>query len=135
MRLPPDEIERRRQASIEALKRQDQEAFNRWYQELCDRMRWASGPCCAGCDHWQSEMALIGFCTAGEIISGEDVLRSMGISFSSYTPPPGYPQTKADHKCGLFKDDFDWATMPPEYLTRIGAPKHFTADQEDTPNG
>jgi len=54
-------------------------------------------------------------------VSGEDVLRSMGITFSSYTPPPGFPFSSATFHCGKFRDGFDWSVLDTEYLTRIGA--------------
>lgn len=47
-----------------------------------------------------------------------------GGGFSSYTPPPGYPYRAADHWCSLFKDDFDWSALEPEYLRSVGAMKH-----------
>lgn len=111
-RLTAAEIERRRRASVDALRSRDREAF--------DRLYWTQGQCCAGCDHWHSAHRLTGTCAAAGIVSGEDVLRSMGIAFSSYIPPPGFPWTKADFHCGLFRDDFDWSSLDADYLTRIG---------------
>ena len=118
--LPPDEVERRRKQSVAALKQREREDFARWYQEKCDRDYWTRGPCCAGCDHWKSDMGNIGHCTAAGIVSGDQVMRSMGISFCSYTPPPGFPLTQGDFHCGLFKDEFDWSSLPAEYLRKIG---------------
>lgn len=118
-----DEIERRRQDSMRALERMDRDAFDAWYQERCDEMYWTRGQCCAGCDHWQSDQGRSGNCSAAGIVSGVDVLRSMGVTFSSYMPPPGFPFTRDDFHCGLFRDDFDWSTLDDEYLTRIGAMK------------
>ena len=121
----PKEIERRRLASVDSMKARDREAFDKWYQEKCDRMYWAQGQCCAGCDHWQSDMGLTGRCRSGGILSGHDVMMSItGGGFSSYTPPPGYPYRDADHWCSLFKDDFDWSSLEPEYLRSVGALKH-----------
>lgn len=125
-RLPPDEIERRRQASIKALDARDRAAFDRQYQEWCDTEYWRRGPCCAGCDHWRSDGGKSGECTAAGIVSGADVLRSMGISFSSYMPAPGHPYTQHHHHCGKFRDAFDWSTLDELYLTRIGAMKNGT---------
>lgn len=121
MILPPEEIERRRLASVEAMRRRDREEFAARYQEHCDRTYWTRGQCCAGCDHWQSEMGNTGRCAGAGIFSGEDVARSLDWEWSSYTPEPGFPFTSADHHCGLFRDDFDWETLPAEYLERIGA--------------
>lgn len=118
-----EEIERRRVVSVQAIKEREQADFNRKYQEHCDRLYWTRGQCCAGCDHWQSDMALTGRCAANGIVSGADVLHSMGVTFSSYTPPPGFPFTGAEHHCGLFKDDFDWSKLGDAYLSRIGAMK------------
>lgn len=51
-------------------------------------------------------------------------MRSLGCTFSSYTPPPGHPYTMADYVCGLFRDEFDWSSLDREYLERIGAMKN-----------
>ena len=59
-RLPPEEIERRRKLSVEAYKNVQASEFDKWYQEKCDTLYWRNGPCCAGCDHWQSEGGLTG---------------------------------------------------------------------------
>jgi hypothetical protein len=122
-RFLPEEVERRRQASVQALKERDRANFDKWYQEQCDREYWTKGPCCAGCDHWSSNGGWSGTCAAAGIVSGENVLRSMGISFFSYTPPPGLPFTYADFHCGKFQDDFDWSTLDDDYLRRINAMK------------
>ena len=119
--LSANEIERRRKESVAALKARDAEDFESWYQEECDRLYWAQGQCCAGCDFWRSDCGDMGRCSAAGIVSGADVIRSMGCDFSSYTPPPGFPYTRADHWCGKFCDDFDWWSLNPDYLSRIGA--------------
>lgn len=120
-KLPKDEVERRRVASVAELKRRERMDFDQWYQEQCDRMYWERGRCCAGCDHWQSDSGNLGSCIAAGIVSGDQVMRLMGVLFCSYTPPPGFPLTKADFYCGQFQDDFDWTNLGHEYLTRIGA--------------
>lgn len=119
--LSSDEIERRRAVSVEALKQRERKEWERRYQEHCDRTYWTYGKCCAGCDHWQSEMGNLGFCIAAGIVTGEQVMRSMDIAFCSYTPPPGFPLTKAEFYCGQFRDDFDWSTLDHDYLAKIGA--------------
>ena len=91
------------------------------YQLHCDKLYWQKGQCCAGCDHWCSDMGNIGECTANGIVSGEDVMRSQGISWSSVPFAPGFPQTRALDHCGKFKDDFDWTTLGTFYLRKIGA--------------
>lgn len=120
-RFSNDEIERRRASSVDALRAQDREAFDLWYQEQCDRLYWQSGPCCAGCDHWRSDMGNLGECVASGIVSGDQVMASLGILSCSYTLPPGFPLTRAEFRCGLFKDDFDWSTLDRDYLSRICA--------------
>lgn len=117
------EIERRRKASIVALAEKERSDFEAWYQSRCDSHYWRYGKCCAGCDHWISIRGNNGECSAAGIVSGEQVLKSMGISFSSYIPAPGFPFTDMSHVCGLFCDNFDWSTLPMEYLTHIGAAK------------
>ena len=120
--LPASEIERRRLASIEAMKEMKRTDFERWYQERCDKHYWSHGRCCAGCDHWSSQAGDIGECMSAPPVSGADVLRSLGVDWSTYTPPPGQPYTGHDHVCGAFKDDFDWSTLDADYRKRIGAP-------------
>lgn len=120
-RLPAEEIERRRQASMAAMKARSRAEFDRWYQERCDRYYWNHGRCCAGCDHWTSEAGDIGECASAPPVSGVDVLRSLGIDWCTYTPPPGQPFTKRGHVCGAFKDEFDWTTLDPDYLKKIRA--------------
>ena len=119
--LSPEEVERRRLASVKAMEARSRDEWEVRYQETCDRMYWSRGQCCAGCDHWASDGSLTGECSAAGIMSGADVLRSMGVTFSSYMPKPGFPFTRAEHACGLFRDDFDWSSLYPAYLRRIGA--------------
>lgn len=119
--LPAAEIERRRLASIEEMKLRGEREFERWYQERCDRFYWQTGRCCAGCDYWRSDAGDVGECMSAPPVSGVEVLRSLGISWSSYTPPPGQPFTSRDHVCGAFKDDFNWQTLGEEYCKRVGA--------------
>jgi len=116
-----EELERRRQRSIDAQRAMERSAFERWHQELMDRYYWSHGPCCAGCDHWSSEGGYNGKCAAAGVMSGSDVLRSLGITFSTFIVEPGFPFTRHDFYCGKFRDDFDWASLPMEYLDAIGA--------------
>lgn len=120
--LPPDEVERRRLASIEAMSERRRTDFERWYQKRCDEFFWKNGRCCAGCDHWSSEAGDVGECLSAPPVSGVQVLKSMGITRSSHIPPPGQPFTHRDHVCGAFQDTFDWASLGEEYLASIGAP-------------
>ena len=119
-KFTPEEIERRRAASVSALKEKERAEFAEWYQEQCDRLYWQNGPCCAGCDHWRSDMGNLGHCTAAGIVSGDQVMASLDIGWSTYTPPPGFPLTRADFQCGLFRDEFDWLSLPEEYRRKIG---------------
>ncbi|SIT15819.1 hypothetical protein [Paracoccus saliphilus] len=122
--MTPDEIERGRQLSVEALKQIDREEFDRWYQEQCDRDYWARGQCCAGCDRWISDMGRVGQCKAAGIVSAAEKMTSLGIQAISVPRTPGLPYTRGDFHCGLFKDEFDWSTLDAEYLERIGAMRH-----------
>ena len=119
--LSPAEVERRRLASVAEMKARDRAEFERGYQEACDTEYWRHGQCCAGCDHWRSDGGWSGQCAAAGIVSGEDVMRSIGALWSTYTPPPGLPYTRQDFHCGKFSDDFDWSTLDTDYLGRIGA--------------
>lgn len=121
--LTNSEIERRRRESVKAREELDRKEFAERYQERCDRMYWTQGQCCAGCDHWSSDGGRSGECAGAGIVSGADVMRSIGATFSSHFAPPGFPFTRDDHYCGLFRDDFDWSTLDADYLTRIGAMK------------
>ena len=122
--IPPDEIIRRRATSIKAMKVREREEFERRYQEECDRRYWMRGQCCAGCDHWHSSGGYTGQCDANGLVSGEDVMRSIGAISASFTPEPGFPFTMAEFYCGKFRDDFDWSMLDRKYLARIGAMKH-----------
>lgn len=119
--MPPSEVERRRHASIAAMQERQRGQFERWYQKRCDEYFWRNGPCCAGCDHWSSEAGDIGECNAAPPVSGCDVLKSLGIDWCSYIPPPGQPYTRRDHRCGAFQDSFDWSELGEPYLKSIGA--------------
>lgn len=128
--LPADEVERRRLESVEALRERERAEFDERYQQHCDTEYWRFGQCCAGCDYWQSDSSNVGCCAAAGIVSGEQVLASMGVTWSTYTPPPGLPCTTADFWCGKFKDDFDWSTLSFDYLKAIGAVAHGQLKQK-----
>ena len=120
--LNPEEVERRRLASLQALKVLDREAFDQWYRKRCDENYWKFGQRCSGCDFWASEMGDVGECQRGGKIPGREVLASAGIFFcSSAKLEPGYPMTRAHEHCPNFKDEFDWQELGEEYLTEIGA--------------
>lgn len=116
------EVERRRKLSVEVLAAIERAEWAQKYQEICDTQYWSNGPCCAGCDHWDSYAGLTGECQYAGIIPGDQVLASMGIQWSTlHNPSPGYPFTKARHCCSNFKDEFDWSTLPDDYLVKVGA--------------
>lgn len=125
------ELERRRKVSNAAMAHRDEQEWSAQYQEMCDKAYWKNGQCCAGCDHWQSDAGFIGFCSAAGIVSGEDVMRSMGISFSTYRFKPGFPSCRASDHCGKFEDSFDWSTLEADYLRTIGAV--FNGKLQDKP--
>jgi len=73
--LPPEEVERRRLASVNAMTEIKANEFERWYQERCDTFYWKQGRCCAGCGFWTSSEGDIGQCTSAPPVSGEQVIR------------------------------------------------------------
>jgi hypothetical protein len=44
----------------------------------------------------------------------------VGIDWSSMRWGAGHPLTYSTHKCGEFKDEFDWTTLPLPYRKSIG---------------
>lgn len=122
--LSNKELERRRAASISVMTEREKEKFAAWYQQQCDADYWSNGQRCSGCDFWESEGGMIGACSAVGVVSGSDVMRSMGIRWSTYIPEPGFPITRSDFWCGRFKDDFDWSALDNDYLHQIGAMKN-----------
>ena len=122
--LPPEEVKRRQDVSRARYKEIRRDEWAAQYQAKCDTLYWEIGKCCAGCDHWSSDGAMQGECSAAGIMSGEQVMLSMGIPFSSLQIEPGFPFTKSTHVCGLFRDDFDWSILADDYLEQIGAMRH-----------
>lgn len=117
----PEELERRRLASVQACKDMERADFEKWYQARCDSRYWTYGQRCSGCDYWASSEGDFGACQHAGIVSGQDVMMSLGLSFCSAPIQPGYPLTNDGHWCANFKDDFDWSSLPKEYLAEIGA--------------
>lgn len=91
-------------------------------QETLDRFYFSNGPCCAGCDWWRSIGAVVGECTRSAPVSAKERLALIGIEWSSLRLGAGHVLTKSDHKCGEFKDEFDWGALPLAYLKSVGAP-------------
>jgi len=91
-------------------------------QERLDSFYFDNGPCCAGCDWWRAISSLVGSCTRAAIVSGEQRMDALGIQWSSARIRSGHPITERSYRCGEFKDDFDWSTLPLPYRKRVGAP-------------
>lgn len=89
-------------------------------QEACDRFYIAHGPCCAGCDWWSGTNGVVGDCTRSAPVPGAQRFAMLGITGSSLPMAAGHVMTPREHKCGEFKDEFDWSTLPALYLKRIG---------------
>jgi len=90
-------------------------------QEFIDRFYWTNGPCCAGCEWWRSLNSRVGECRKSRPASDGERWAMLGIESSSLRTGAGHVMTKREHRCGEFKDDFDWSTLPVAYLLRIGA--------------
>ena len=89
-------------------------------QEACDRFYAANGPCCAGCDWWSSASSVAGECTRSAPVAGEQRYAMLGITGTSLPMAAGHVMTPREHRCGEFKDEFDWSSLSPLYLRRIG---------------
>jgi hypothetical protein len=91
-------------------------------QEINDRRYFQNGPCCAGCDHWETIGGQNGQCKKAAPVSGYEVMKSLGMYGFSYVPGPDHPYTLWNHHCGDFKDSFDWSSLPLLYRKRVGCP-------------
>ena len=91
-------------------------------QEVADKFYWSNGPCCAGCDHWGGFNSLVGECNLSPPVSGAERFAGLGMENVSSVLPAGFALTKRGDKCGRFKDEFDWFSLPLTYLTKIGHP-------------
>lgn len=97
-------------------------------QELADRWYCQHGPCCAGCDWWQQHNSIVGECRRSAPVPATERYGMLGIHGTSYPlMQAGHVLTPRDHHCGEFKDEFNWATLPPHYLRRIGWPPPTSA--------
>lgn len=89
-------------------------------QQILDTYYWTHGPCCAGCDHWQSLNSIIGTCKqTPPSLPGADRAIMISIESASVAFPAGHAITKREHHCGGFADDFPWETLPLAYLKRV----------------
>lgn len=91
-------------------------------QESLDRFYFKTGPCCAGCDWWRSISSVVGECTRSAPVPDHERWAMMGVASCSLQPGAGHPITPREHRCGEFKDDFNWVSLPLPYRIRIGAP-------------
>lgn len=89
-------------------------------QFYSDRFYMEHGPCCAGCDWWDAGSSVVGQCTRSAPVSGVERVHMLGVTSSSLAPRAGHILTWRHHHCGEFKDTFDWASLDPSYLRRIG---------------
>lgn len=91
-------------------------------QEFIDAFFWAHGPCCAGCDWWRHLNSSVGECTRSAPVASGDRIAMLGMERASIDIGAGHIMTPRDHRCGEFRDTFDWSSLPAPYLKRIGAP-------------
>jgi hypothetical protein len=92
-------------------------------QEAIDAFYAKTGPCCAGCDWWAHMNSVAGECRKSAPVPAEHrfgMARMDRASWHSHEPDAGHIVTNRDHHCGDFKDEFDWSTLAPSYLRRIG---------------
>ena len=115
------EIIFRRGQSIIAMESIGRKDFEEKYQAACDSLYWSQGQCCAGCDFWDSGHGFTGQCLASTMVSGDQVMKSIGADNCTYDPGPGFPFSLAQDWCGKFKDDFNWNDLDMDYLKKIGA--------------
>lgn len=99
-------------------------------QEVLDTFYHQHGPCCAGCDWWRSLNSRAGECRRTAMIPGADRSAPLGIVGASLALGAGHAMTPREHACGEFKDGFDWRSLPPAYLRRIGAASALIAQAE-----
>ncbi len=64
-----------------------------------------------------------GECTRSAPVSEQERTAVLGIAACSLDLGAGHVLTQRDHVCGEFRDQFDWSSLPPAYLRRIGQPK------------
>jgi hypothetical protein len=53
-------------------------------------------------------------------VSAQQRFSMLGMESASVVGGSGFILTPRDHTCGDFKDGFDWSSLPPAYLKRIG---------------
>jgi hypothetical protein len=90
-------------------------------QQAVDTFYWANGDCCAGCDWWRHVNSTFGECRRSAPVAGETRYAMIGMSNLSASAEPGHVFTPRGHRCGGFKDEFDWRSLSLSYLAKIGA--------------
>lgn len=90
-------------------------------QMFVDAFYWKHGPCCAGCDWWRHITSTAGECTRGAPAPSKERGSMFGIQSASLDVGAGHILTPREHRCGEFADTFDWSSLGPFYLKRIGA--------------
>ena len=89
-------------------------------QELLDRFYAKHGPCCAGCDYWHWITSMVGEFHRSAPVSDLERTAMLGIKVPSLAPEAGHVMTRREHRCGDFKDEFNWHSLPAAYLRKIG---------------
>lgn len=124
------EITKRRRLESEQRRAADHQRAALAQQEAADAFYWRTGKCCAGCDHWEiiafsGTYGGAGECTRNPLVPFDQRFRMAGFSTPTIRKAehrkPGHPMTPPDHRCGEFADTFDWSSLDPVYLRRIGA--------------
>ena len=87
--------------------------------ERLDRFYVQNGKCCAGCDWWVYMNSVVGDCTKSAPVPAGERWALLGLKFNKFVGA-GHVVTPREHKCGDFKDAFDWSTLPASYLRKIG---------------
>jgi hypothetical protein len=111
-------------------------------QEAADRFYVKQGPCCAGCDWWHHSTAVIGECRKSAPVAAAERHGMVVMDWTSWRlagePKAGHILTNREHHCGDFKDEFDWSSLPPHYLRKIGwqpLPPAPSTNQQENGNG
>lgn len=89
-------------------------------QECVDRFYWLNGPCCAGCDWWSRLNSVAGECRRSAPVSHNERVALIGMPVISLSAEAGHVITPRRHCCGMFRDQFDWGSLPPDYLALVG---------------
>jgi hypothetical protein len=89
-------------------------------QRATDTFYWRQGPCCAGCDWWHHLNTRVGLCTRAAPVAAAERTAMLGIERASMHTGAGHPFTPREHRCGDFRDEFDWTALPLAYRRSVG---------------